>query len=63
MARPFHTAAIIATFHRDAPARCGALADERRVVAGDEGQSADAKRLSSLLGKCGSAATSGISNG
>jgi hypothetical protein len=28
---------LIAAFHRDAPARCGAFGDERRVVAGDEG--------------------------
>jgi hypothetical protein len=28
---------LTATFRRDAPARCGAFADERRVVAGDEG--------------------------
>jgi hypothetical protein len=30
-------ATIIATFHRAAPARCGAFADEGRVVAGDAG--------------------------
>ena len=29
---PLHTAARIATFHCPAPARCGAFADERRVV-------------------------------
>jgi hypothetical protein len=29
--------ALIATFRRAAPARCGAFADERRVVAGDGG--------------------------
>ena len=34
---PLHTGALIATFRCDAPARCGAFADERRVVAGDEG--------------------------
>jgi len=32
-----HNGAPIATFHRDAPARCGAFADERRVVGGDDG--------------------------
>jgi hypothetical protein len=35
--RPLHTGVLIANFHRAAPARCGAFADERRVVAGDEG--------------------------
>ena len=34
---PFHTGALIATFRCAAPARCGAFAHERRVVAGDEG--------------------------
>ena len=29
--------ALIATFRCDAPARCGAFANEHRVVAGDEG--------------------------
>jgi hypothetical protein len=33
--RTFSHRRSIATFHRDAPARCGALADERRVVAGE----------------------------
>jgi len=28
---------LIATFRCAAPARCGAFADERRIVAGDEG--------------------------
>jgi len=28
---------LIATFHRDAPARCGAFGVERRIVAGAEG--------------------------
>jgi len=32
-----HAGVPIATFHRGAPARCGAFVDERRVVAGDEG--------------------------
>jgi hypothetical protein len=27
----------IAAFHREVPALCGALADERRIVADDEG--------------------------
>jgi hypothetical protein len=30
-------ACSIATFHRAAPARCGAFADERRIVGGDDG--------------------------
>ena len=34
---PLHTGALIATFRCAAPARCGAFADERRIVAGDEG--------------------------
>jgi hypothetical protein len=29
--------ALSAIFHREAPPRCGAFADERRIVAGDEG--------------------------
>jgi len=33
---PFHAGVPIAAFRRDAPARCGAFADERRIVAGDE---------------------------
>jgi hypothetical protein len=28
---------LISTFRRYAPARCGAFADERRIVVGDEG--------------------------
>jgi hypothetical protein len=31
---PFRTGVLIATFRRDAPARCGALADDARIVAG-----------------------------
>jgi hypothetical protein len=31
-----HTGVLIATF-RSAPSACGAFADERRIVAGDEG--------------------------
>jgi hypothetical protein len=31
---PSHTGVLIANFHRAAPARCGAFADERRGVAG-----------------------------
>jgi hypothetical protein len=27
---------LIATFHRDAPARCGAFVDDRRIVAVDD---------------------------
>ena len=34
---PFHTGVLIATFYHAAPARCGAFADERRIVAGDGG--------------------------
>jgi hypothetical protein len=34
---PLHASALIATFHRDAPARCGAFGDERRVVVGEKG--------------------------
>ena len=34
---PLRTGALIATFRCAAPARCGAFADERRIVAGDEG--------------------------
>ena len=34
---PFCTGALIATFRCDAPARCGACADERRVMGGDVG--------------------------
>ena len=34
---PLRIGARIATFHRYGPARCGALGDERRIVAGDEG--------------------------
>jgi hypothetical protein len=34
---PFHTGALIATFHCAAPARCGAFADARRVVGGEAG--------------------------
>ena len=33
----FTPSVLIATFPRDAPARCGAFADERHVVTGDEG--------------------------
>jgi S1-C subfamily serine protease len=41
---PYHASALIATFHREAPARCGAFVAGRRVVAGDEGGRApDAK--------------------
>jgi hypothetical protein len=32
-----HTGAPIATVRRAAPARCGAFADARRIVGGDEG--------------------------
>jgi hypothetical protein len=31
------TGPLIATFHCDAPARCCAFTDERRIVAGDQG--------------------------
>jgi WD40 repeat protein len=31
------TGLLIATFHRNAPARCRGLADERRTVAGEQG--------------------------
>jgi hypothetical protein len=41
--------ALIATFHRDAPARCGAFVDERRVIAATK---TDAKRSSSRDGQC-----------
>jgi hypothetical protein len=33
----FNTGVLVATFHRAAPARCGAFAEARRVVAGDGG--------------------------
>jgi hypothetical protein len=44
------TGVLIATFRCDTPARCGAFADERRIVVGDEGGRADAKRSSSPWG-------------
>jgi hypothetical protein len=31
-----HAGALVATFHRAAPSRCGGFADERRVVVSDE---------------------------
>jgi hypothetical protein len=34
---PLRASALIATFRCDAPARCGAFADERRSVAGNAG--------------------------
>ena len=44
--------------HRPFPSRCArafyASADERCIVVGDEGASADAKRSSRSLGQCGS---------
>src|SRR6202034_1462712 len=39
---PLHANALAATFRRDAPARCGAFGDERRIVAG--GAFADERR-------------------
>ena len=39
-----HTDALTATFRCDAPARWGAFADGRRVMAGDLGACAVAKR-------------------
>ena len=36
--RALRTDAVTAAFHRDAPARWGACADKRRVVAGDAGE-------------------------
>jgi hypothetical protein len=35
--RAFHTGARIAAFRCAAPASCGAFADQRRIVVGDEG--------------------------
>ena len=54
MDNALHTGAPVATFHRSAPARCGALADERRIVAGEGGgpTNADAKRSSARLLAC-----------
>jgi hypothetical protein len=43
--------ARIATFRRALPARCGAFADERRVVAGDEGGRACVSLVASLAAR------------
>jgi hypothetical protein len=48
--RALDTCALIATFRCAAPGRCGAFGDERRVVGGDEGGRAGAKRSSDPLG-------------
>ena len=41
---------LIRTFHRDAPARRGAFADERRIVAGNEGAECGRETLIQSLG-------------
>jgi hypothetical protein len=43
-----HTGALVAAFRCDAPARCGAFADERRIVAGDNGGRAYRRARASL---------------
>jgi hypothetical protein len=47
--------ARIATFRCEAPARCGAFADERRIVAGDGGAECGREVLIRPVGQCGSA--------
>jgi hypothetical protein len=44
-----HTAALIAAFRRALPTRCGAFADERRIVAGDEGGQAYLRVCAALV--------------
>ena len=51
----FRTSALIAIFHCAAPARCGAVADERRVVGGDGGDERGRNILVQSLGQCGPA--------
>jgi hypothetical protein len=44
-----HTRVLIATFRCDAPARCGAFADERRVVAATPAAGMDRPACVSLV--------------
>jgi hypothetical protein len=44
---PLHTGALIATFRCAGPARCGAFADERRIVAVTKAAQCHTKRSSS----------------
>ena len=49
---PLHIGLLIATFRCAAPARCGAFADQRRIVMGDEAALCDAIHSSGPLGQC-----------
>jgi len=46
--RSFRTGPFIATFRCAAPARCRAFADERRIVAGDDGSAQNTAATSAL---------------
>ena len=53
--KPLRIGVPIATFHCAAPARCGAFADERRIVAATKADGCGRATLSQPLGQCGSA--------